>query len=283
MAENPLVEQAKDGNVSAIASLMNRLLKSQGMLANVERDGDHLEVLIESDLRSLDDEMRIPKRQVLIGMLRKWFLTIGIQNVSSVNVSWQQAGAIEPAWTETVVLRELNQEVNQNSGFEEPQESRKIPPLPVFSPKPMAEYPNPEPPQAIAPTPDLDEMFGGLEESDDTPSASLRSEVEPVKTPANSVDLFLSDVPVIPDLPAPSSSNQENTQDISPSQGFSWRSLLTTPSLPMQFIQYGVTCAIILVGLRGIHTALGSNAHKTKAIAPHVNLIASTQPLTREF
>lgn len=59
MTQNPLVEQAKQGNVNAIASLMNRLLKSQAMLANVEREGDRLEILIESDLRSLDDEVRI--------------------------------------------------------------------------------------------------------------------------------------------------------------------------------------------------------------------------------
>ncbi|NUN63179.1 hypothetical protein HCU40_00090 [Pseudanabaena biceps] len=60
MPQNPLVEKAKQGNVNAIASLMNRLLKSQAMLANVEREGDRLEILIESDLRSLDDEVRIP-------------------------------------------------------------------------------------------------------------------------------------------------------------------------------------------------------------------------------
>ena len=53
MTTNPLVEQAKQGNVNAISSLMNRLLKSQAMLANVEREGDRLDILIESDLRSL--------------------------------------------------------------------------------------------------------------------------------------------------------------------------------------------------------------------------------------
>ena len=92
MAANPLVEKAKQGDVNAIASLMNRLLKSQGMLANVEGEGDCLEILIESDLRSMDDEVRIPKRQVLVGMLKKWFITLEVQNISSIKISWQQTG-----------------------------------------------------------------------------------------------------------------------------------------------------------------------------------------------
>ncbi|MCA6543731.1 MAG: hypothetical protein IM576_10835, partial [Pseudanabaena sp. M074S1SP2A07QC] len=138
MTQNPLVEQAKQGNVNAIASLMNRLLKSQAMLANVEREGDRLEILIESDLRSLDDEVRIPNRQVLVGMLKKWFITLEVKNVSTISVSWQQTGCDEPAWTEEIYLVEQEDlNINENGGITESRQRPKIPPLPVLSLKSM--------------------------------------------------------------------------------------------------------------------------------------------------
>ncbi len=295
MTQNPLVEQAKEGNISAIASLMNRLLKSQGMLANVERNGDRLDILIESDLRSLDDEMRIPKRQVLVGMLKKWFVTLEVKNVSTIVISWQQAGASEPAWTEEVALIETeispNQEslqVSQNSGVMTASEPRKLPPLPVFPPKPMSErnLPTGDRPLSLdvqlpstpsTVSPDLDEMFGdtdGFNSFDNTEIAINPLEPQPainsVSPPPSddSSNIFLSDVPVEPSLPdAPTSS------ETLPSNGnFSWQTFLSTPSVPFQFLQYLVVCAILVIGIRGLHAALGGGAKEQKpaAIAPEL-------------
>lgn len=297
MTQNPLVEQAKEGNISAIASLMNRLLKSQGMLANVERSGDRLDILIESDLRSLDDEMRVPKRQVLVGMLKKWFITLEVQNVSTIVISWQQAGASEPAWTEEVALLEteirLNREspqISQNSGVMTASEPRKLPPLPVFPPKPMSErnMPTGDRPLSLdVPLPntsskastDLDEMFGdtdGFDSFDNTEIAINPLAQEPnlainsTSTPAlsDSPNIFLSDVPVEPNLPDALPSSEK-----SPSAGnFSWQTFLATPSVPFQFLQYLVVCAILIIGIRGIHAALGGGAkvQKPAAIAPEL-------------
>jgi hypothetical protein len=298
MTQNPLVEQAKEGNISAIASLMNRLLKSQGMLANVERIGDRLDVLIESDLRSLDDEMRVPKRQVLVGMLKKWFITLDVQNVSTIVISWQQAGSVEPAWTEEVALVEtenrLNQEpseISQNSGVIPTTEPRKLPPLPVFPPKPMLERNSPtgdrplsldaQLPIAPKASPDLDEMFGdtdgfdGFDVSDNTaiaieplvqppmPSPNL----DPFPTLNDETNALLSDMSVETELTAP-----DSAANLPSDRQFSWQSLLSTPSVSFQFLQYLVVCAIIVVGLRGIHAALGggTKAAKPAAIAPEL-------------
>lgn len=298
MTQNPLVEQAKEGNISAIASLMNRLLKSQGMLANVERIGDRLDVLIESDLRSLDDEMRVPKRQVLVGMLKKWFITLDVQNVSTIVISWQQAGSVEPAWTEEVALVEtenrLNQEpseISQNSGVIPTTEPRKLPPLPVFPPKPMLERNSPtgdrplsldaQLPIAPKASPDLDEMFGdtdgfdGFDVSDNTaiaieplvqppmPSPNL----DPFPTLNDETNTSLSDMSVETELTAP-----DSAANLPSNRQFSWQSLLSTPSVSFQFLQYLVVCAIIVVGLRGIHAALGggTKAAKPAAIAPEL-------------
>lgn len=298
MTQNPLVEQAKEGNISAIASLMNRLLKSQGMLANVERIGDRLDVLIESDLRSLDDEMRVPKRQVLVGMLKKWFITLDVQNVSTIVISWQQAGSVEPAWTEEVALVEtenrLDQEpseISQNSGVIPTTEPRKLPPLPVFPPKPMLERNSPtgdrplsldaQLPIAPKASPDLDEMFGdtdgfdGFDVSDNTaiaieplvqppmPSPNL----DPFPTLNDETNTSLSDMSVETELTAP-----DSAANLPSNRQFSWQSLLSTPSVSFQFLQYLVVCAIIVVGLRGIHAALGggTKAAKPAAIAPEL-------------
>ena len=288
MAQNPLVEQAKQGNINAIASLMNRLLKSQAMLANVEREGDRLDILIESDLRSLDDEVRIPKRQVLVGMLKKWFLTLDVATISSIKISWQQTGFDEPAWTEEIYLLEqegLN--ISQNSGLEDTQGQTKIPPLPIFPPKIMrndehppshdlhgSDRPTVASTNASADTSaDLDEMFGEISSPVALPNIPplperLSTSPEP-KSLQESEFLILSDIPAVPN-------DEDNNQEISDLQpatplafnNLSWQNLLTTPTIAIQFVQYLVICGIIILTLRGIHTAFGSSKAPKAAIIP---------------
>ncbi len=264
MAQNPLVEQAKQGNVNAIASLMNRLLKSQGMLANVEREGDRLEILIESDLRSLDDEVRIPKRQILIGMLKKWFLTLEVQNVSSIIISWQQTGSNEPAWTEEIYLVEQSKpKVSENGGVDQSQKRPRIPPLPLLPHKSMTDRDKPSGDRNLGDSsPDLDEMFGEIDSSS--------SDSRDMQSSQDSEFLFLSDVPSIPDqisnIPSETTSKSTNNS--------SWQSLLSTPSFAFQIIQYIAVCAVIILGLRGIHAAFGSvKIPKAASISPQVILL----------
>ena len=264
MTQNPLVEQAKQGNVNAIASLMNRLLKSQAMLANVERDGDRLEILIESDLRSLDDEMRIPNRQVLVGMLKKWFVTLEVKNVSMISVSWQQTGFEEPAWTEEIHLVEQeNLNISKNGGITETQQRPRIPPLPVLPVKSMVERndrANSEnnPP---ASSPDLDEMFGDTSFPEPLPNVSstsyLDSDLDNTSSSQDSDLLFLSDVPLSPDSTERSDFPAEATTHSA--NNMSWQALIRTPVFALQLAQYVVVAVIIIATLRGIHTVFGSS------------------------
>jgi hypothetical protein len=279
MTKNPLVEQAKQGNVNAIASLMNRLLKSQAMLANVERDGDRLEILIESDLRSLDDEVRIPNRQVLVGMIKKWFITLEIQTVSRITVSWQQAGFEEPAWTEEIYL--VDQEdlhIKENGGITEPQQSPRIPPLPVFPPKSMLERndlsdrDNSDKNLANSSL-DLDEMFGEVspESLPNINSANpINSNLENMRSPQDSELLFLSD------LAAPESTDISNFQPepTSTVNKSPLQTLLQTPNFAIQMAQYVAVCVIIIVTLRGIHAVFGtSKTPKAASISSQLILI----------
>ena len=274
MTTNPLVEQAKQGNVSAIASLMNRLLKSQAMIANVERDGDRLDILIESDLRSLDDEMRIPNRQVLVGMLKKWFVTLEVKTVNSLTISWQQTGCDEPAWTEEIYLVEQeDRNISENGGITEPQKSPRIPPLPVFPPKPMLERndlsdranskKNPD-----ASSSDLDEMFGEI--NSPAPLPNINSDLGNTQPAQDSELLFLADVPVVAD--------SDNLSDFQSETGASanntpWQVLLKTPTFALQLAQYVAVCVIIMVALRGIHAAFGtSKAPKAASISSQLIL-----------
>lgn len=257
MAQNPLVEQAKQGNVNAIASLMNRLLKSQAMLANVEREGDRLEILIESDLRSLNDEVRIPKRQILVGMLKKWFVTLEVQNVSSMIISWQQAGSTEPAWTEEIYLVEQEKlDVSGNGGLEPARERPRIPPLPILPSKSMPERNNP------SSSPDLDEMFGEINTSSSLqPIDRLNSELEDITvTQEPNPVIYLSDVQLGSDVSQEDDRRSllnEEMPSLVNSPNSPMQFLLKTPSFPIQLIQYCVVCGVIIIGLRGMHSVLG--------------------------
>ena len=337
MSENPLVEQAKQGDVNAIGSLMNRLLKSQGMLANVERSGDRLEILIESDLRSLDDEMRIPKRPVLVGMIKKWFVTIEVKTVSSLKISWQQAGSEEPAWTEEIFLVERESQETQgsnviaasekavanvlgNGGLSETKAGLTIPPLPVFPRRAMPEQPiheqlsdriNSGNNDDSATSPDLDAMFGetsfgetnfgdDIAESLQSISASeyLSSDLENSPSFQDPEVLFLADVapPAMVDLSIDKKVDvaidrefdrelereldrdleqevsNSNLEEISPQSNSLSKVLFQTPSIPIQFVQYVVVCAVIIFAIRGIHAALGTTKvpKTTSAISTQV-------------
>ena len=269
MSQNPLVEQAKQGNINAISSLMNRLLKSQGMLANVERDGDRLEILIESDLRSLDDEVRIPKRQVLVGMLRKWFITLEVKTVSSIIVSWQQTGSVEPAWTEEINLGDRGTAiVRENGGIAEPTSPPKIPPLPVLPQKSMLER-NDFGDRANSkkkPNADLDEMFGGIESPEPLQNINLANDLNSdLESTSSSQDRDLSFFPDAPATPNATNISDLESETTSSASNNSWQTLLKTPIFAFQLAQYVVICVIIIFALRGIHTAFGGGSKAPKA------------------
>jgi hypothetical protein len=254
MTQNPLVEKAKQGHVNAIASLMNRLLKSQAMLANVERDGDRLEILIESDLRSLDDEVRIPNRQVLVGMIKKWFITLEVKTVSSITVSWQQTGFEEPAWTEEIYLVEqADRNISENGGITEPARSPRIPPLPVFPPKAMLERNDrsDRDNNLSASSPDLDEMFGDTSFPEPLPNV-------------NETNYLGSDLENA-DLSQDSDFQSETANNVS------LQALLKTPIFALQIAQYVVVCVLIIASLRGIHSVFGtSKVPKAASISPQL-------------
>jgi len=99
MTQPHLLEQAKQGDAQAIAALMNKSLQPKGMTAYVERQGDHLEVVLKSD--------RIPNRQALTTFVEQGIQNLGVEAIRSVTISGQQIGATTSAWTERLDLAPL--------------------------------------------------------------------------------------------------------------------------------------------------------------------------------
>ena len=99
MTQPHLLEQAKQGDPQAIAALMNKSLQPKDMTAYVERQGDHLDVVLKSD--------RIPNRQALTAFVEQGIHNLGVETIRSVTVSGQQLGASSSAWTEQLDLNPL--------------------------------------------------------------------------------------------------------------------------------------------------------------------------------
>ncbi|MCW5312376.1 hypothetical protein GTQ43_00460 [Nostoc sp. KVJ3] len=91
MIQPNILELAKQGDVEAIASLMNRHLHPKGIAAKVVFKDAFLEVTLES--------AQVPNQQILVAFIRKGLTALGAVSVESVKVYGQQTGKDFPAWT----------------------------------------------------------------------------------------------------------------------------------------------------------------------------------------
>lgn len=90
MSQPNLVELAKQGNVQAIASLMNRQLQIKGITAKVALKDACLQVMLESN--------QVPDQQALVGFVRKGITGLGTTSFERVKVYGRQIGEEFPAW-----------------------------------------------------------------------------------------------------------------------------------------------------------------------------------------
>lgn len=111
MTQLHLIEQAKQGDPSAIAALMNKSLQPKGMTATVNRYADRLEVTLEAE--------RVPNRQALTAFVEKGISNLGLQMIQSVKVSGQQIGAESPAWSHELYLETPTPEFEPDASAEQ--------------------------------------------------------------------------------------------------------------------------------------------------------------------
>ncbi|MHC0063048.1 hypothetical protein ACWATR_08990 [Nostoc sp. UIC 10890] len=114
MTQSNILELAKQGDVDAIASLMNRHLHPKGIAAKVIFKDTCLEVTLKSD--------QVPNQQILVAFIRKGLTGLGAVSVENVKVYGQQTGKKFPAWSKEfnlgIVESELEAVDNEESSVE---------------------------------------------------------------------------------------------------------------------------------------------------------------------
>lgn len=91
MTQPNILELAKQGDVQAIASLMNRHLHLKGINAQVAFQDSCLEVILEST--------QVLNQQILVAFIRKGLTALGAASIEIVKVYGQQTGQEFPAWS----------------------------------------------------------------------------------------------------------------------------------------------------------------------------------------
>jgi hypothetical protein len=99
MTQLNLLELAKQGNVEAIASLMNRQLQSKGITAKVALKNACLQVMLESP--------EVPDQQALVTFVCKGITGLGVASIERVKIYGRQAGEDFPAWNQEFELAGL--------------------------------------------------------------------------------------------------------------------------------------------------------------------------------
>lgn len=139
MADPNLVAQARQGNVMAIAALMNRSLQSQGIWGRVEQREATLHVELES--AQVPDQAALSKR--LVSGIRR----LSPPGIQQVVISGFALGETAPAWEQTISLA--------NGAAASPAASRQTAPEAISQPGPEASAQSSFPQSAVAnPSPD---------------------------------------------------------------------------------------------------------------------------------
>ncbi|MEH2416241.1 SHOCT domain-containing protein [Nostoc sp.] len=96
MTQPNLLELAKQGDASAIASLMNRQLQPKGITVKVALKDACLQIMLES--------AQVPNQQALVAFVRKGIVGLGAASIERVKVYGRQGGEDLTVWTEEFEL-----------------------------------------------------------------------------------------------------------------------------------------------------------------------------------
>lgn len=96
MAQQDILEQAKQGDAKAIASLMNRHLQPKGITVKVSLTGKCLIVIAESK--------ELPDQSFIVDFICKGMTNLNIKSIKQLVVRGQVNGNASPAWREVFDL-----------------------------------------------------------------------------------------------------------------------------------------------------------------------------------
>jgi DNA-directed RNA polymerase subunit RPC12/RpoP len=92
MTQANILELAKQGDVKAIAALMNRQLQPKGITAKVALNDSCLQIMLES--------AQVPDQQALVKWVRKSIAGLGATSIERVKIYGRQTGEEFPAWSQ---------------------------------------------------------------------------------------------------------------------------------------------------------------------------------------
>lgn len=107
MTQPNLLELAKQGDAKAIASVMNHLLKDEGITAKAIQKDNSLLVILES--------AQVPEQISSVEFIHKLMMKLGIESIESVTVYGKQAGQPSSAWMKTLNLTAKFEEPNKQT------------------------------------------------------------------------------------------------------------------------------------------------------------------------
>jgi hypothetical protein len=93
-----LLEQAKQGDVDAIASLMNKALKSKGITVQININDDSLTLTAEAQ--------QLPEQYFFVDYARKCIAKLNLAKIKVLYIRGQITGSKYPAWRQTIDLKD---------------------------------------------------------------------------------------------------------------------------------------------------------------------------------
>lgn len=121
MAQQNLLELAKQGNAQAIAALMNRSLQPHSITVKVNFKDDCLRILFESE--------QVPPQKDLVNFAFRTALELNLESVSVIKVFGRQLGEELPTWSQELDIEEMIEnlkdlaELEEDVPLEQPQSS----------------------------------------------------------------------------------------------------------------------------------------------------------------
>jgi hypothetical protein len=96
MSAPNLLELAKQGDVRAIATLLNRSLEPNGMRVKTGVKNDCLQIMVEA--------ATVPNQQTIVAFIHKSMMSLGAASIQKVKIYGKQAGEDFPAWNKELDL-----------------------------------------------------------------------------------------------------------------------------------------------------------------------------------
>lgn len=126
MTSHNLLELARQGNVEAIATLLNRALQPKGILARVGLRDDCLFISLVGE--------RVPSEKIFTSFIQQAIQRLDIPFITTVQVYGSQTGQTTPAWHREVKLLDLEDRATSQGGDQTGAETVTPAPAPVPPP-----------------------------------------------------------------------------------------------------------------------------------------------------